>query len=148
MVDGMCKTSLGIVLKPMMAIFGLTGQVDQIQEAIKSGDPVEISVRFLQLICMLFGLTSQCFTGDTLVSTEYGLLPIEEIQAGDYVWSENTETGEKELKKVLTYLTDALSGIDKNDKEKNEEALRGALKELRQLLLDNPRLPYKGGWDD
>lgn len=144
----MCKTSLGIVLKPMMAIFGLTGQVDQIQEAIKSGDPVEISVRFLQLICMLFGLTSQCFTGDTLVSTEYGLLPIEEIQAGDYVWSENTETGEKELKKVLTYLTDALSGIDKNDKEKNEEALRGALKELRQLLLDNPRLPYKGGWDD
>ena len=144
----MCKTSLGIVLKPMMAIFGLTGQVDQIQEAIKSGDPVEISVRFLQLICMLFGLTSQCFTGDTLVSTEYGLFPIEEIQAGAYVWSENTETGEKELKKVLTYLTDALSGIDKNDKEKNEEALRGALKELRQLLLDNPRLPYKGGWDD
>ena len=50
---------------------------------------------------MLFGLTSQCFTGDTLVSTEYGLRPIEEIQAGDYVWSENTETGEKELKKVL-----------------------------------------------
>ena len=85
-----------------MAIFGLGSQVDQIQEAIKSGDPVEISVRFLQLICMLFGLTSQCFTGDTLVSTEYGLLPIEEIQAGDYVWSENTETGEKELKKVLS----------------------------------------------
>ena len=102
MVDGMCKTSLGIILKPIMAIFGLGSQVDQIQEAIKSGDPVEISVRFLQLICMLFGLTSQCFTGDTLVSTEYGLLPIEEIQAGDYVWSENTETGEKELKKVLS----------------------------------------------
>lgn len=50
---------------------------------------------------MLFGLTSQCFTGDTLVSTESGLRPIEDIQAGDYVWSENTETGEKELKKVL-----------------------------------------------
>ena len=301
MVDGMCKTSLGIILKPIMAIFGLGSQVDQIQEAIKSGDPVEISVRFLQLICMLFGLTSQCFTGDTLVSTEYGLLPIEEIQAGDYVWSENTETGEKELKKVLSvsvtetkvlvhvytengteidttenhpfyvegkgwcaaaeleagdvlrtqdgsieivsdviieqldeavkvynleiedshtyyvsdrevlvhndcnverhhiasdkskksgftakyqelfdragmslqdpdniveleghkgahtknykqkvlnYLTNVLSRIDKNDKEKNEEALRGALKKLRQLLLDNPRLPYKGGWDD
>ncbi|MGN0496234.1 MAG: polymorphic toxin-type HINT domain-containing protein [Lachnospiraceae bacterium] len=51
---------------------------------------------------MLFGLTSQCFTGDTLVSTEYGLRPIEDIQVGDYVWSENTETGEKELKKVLS----------------------------------------------
>ena len=84
-----------------MAIFGLGDQAYQLQEAIRSGDPVEITVRFVQLACMLFGLTSQCFTGDTLVSTEHGLRPIEEIQAGDYVWSENTETGEKELKKVL-----------------------------------------------
>ena len=84
-----------------MAIFGLGDQAYQLQEAIRSGNPVEITVRFVQLACMLFGLTSQCFTGDTLVSTEHGLRPIEEIQAGDYVWSENTETGEKELKKVL-----------------------------------------------
>ena len=102
MCDGMCKTSLGIVLKPMMAIFGLGSQVDQIQKAVESGDPAEIAVRFVQLTCMLFGLTSQCFTGDTLVSTEDGLRPIEKIQAGDYVWSENTETGKKELKKVLS----------------------------------------------
>lgn len=95
----------------MMAIFGLGSQVDQIQEAIESGDPAEIAVRFVQLACMLFGLTSQYFTGDTLVSAEFGLRPIEEIQAGDYVWSENTETGEKELKKVLSVSvteTDAL----------------------------------------
>lgn len=46
MCDGMCKTALGVVLKPMMAIFGLGSQVDQIQEAIKSGDPAEIAVRF------------------------------------------------------------------------------------------------------
>lgn len=51
---------------------------------------------------MVYGLTSQCFTGETLVSTETGLCPIEEIQKGDYVWSENTKTGEKELKKVLS----------------------------------------------
>lgn len=69
---------------------------------LRCSDPAEIAVRFVQLICMLFGLTSQCFTGDTLVSTEYGLRAIEEIAAGDYVWSENTETGEKELKKVLS----------------------------------------------
>lgn len=102
MCDGMCKMGLGIILKPVMGIFGLGSQVDQIQEAIKSGDPAEIAVRFVQLVCMLFGMTSQCFTGDTLVSAEDGLRPIEEIQAGDYVWSENTETGEKELKKVLS----------------------------------------------
>ncbi|MBO5087696.1 MAG: DUF2380 domain-containing protein, partial [Lachnospiraceae bacterium] len=100
MVDGMCKTSLGIILKPMMAIFGLGDQVDQIQEAIKEGEPGDIAVKFVQLVCMLFGLTSQCFTGDTLVSTETGLRPIAEIQIGDYVWSEDTETGKKELKQV------------------------------------------------
>ena len=299
MCDGMCKTSLGIILKPMMAIFGLGSQVDQIQEAVESGDPAEIAVRFVQLTCMLFGLTSQCFAGDTLVSTEDGLRPIEEIQAGDYVWSENTETDKKELKKVLsvsvtetttlvhvttengtvintteshpfyvegkgwcaaaeletgdvlrtedgeqetvkgvqtekldkavkvynleiegshTYyvsadsvlvhnacerhhiasdksvksgftakyenlfdlagmslqdpdnivlleghsgahrkvykqkvfdlLTNALKEVDKDDKKKNEEMLRRELGKLRQLLLDNPRLPYKGGWED
>lgn len=54
MCDGMCKTSLGIILKPMMAIFGLSSQVDQ-------------------------------------------------IQAGDYVWSGNTETGEKELKTEIDF---------------------------------------------
>ncbi len=101
MVDGMCKTSLGIVLKPLMAVFGLADQAGRIQEAFKSGDPVEITVSIVEMFCMVFGLTSQCFTGDTLVSTEDGLRPIEEIQAGDCVWSENTETGEKELKKVL-----------------------------------------------
>ena len=67
MIDGMCKLGLGFVMKPLMAVFGLGSQVDQIQEAIKSGDSAEIAVRFVQLICMLFGLTSQCFTGDTLV---------------------------------------------------------------------------------
>jgi len=85
-----------------MAIFGLVNQVDQIQEAIKEKNVGMIALRFTQLICMLFGLTSQCFTGDTLVATETGLRPIAEIEAGDYVWSENTETGEKALKQVLS----------------------------------------------
>lgn len=62
MCDGMCKTSFGIVLKPMMAIFELGSQVYQIQEVIKSGVLAEIAVRFVQLASMRFGLTSQCFT--------------------------------------------------------------------------------------
>jgi len=61
---------------------------------------VEIAVRFVQLTCMLFGLTSQYFTGDTLVSAEYGLTPIADIEAGDYVWSKDTETGECVLREV------------------------------------------------
>ncbi len=61
---------------------------------------MEIAVRFVQLTCILFGLTSQCFTGDTLVLMEYGLTPIADIEAGDYVWSEDTETGECVLREV------------------------------------------------
>ena len=100
MCDGMCKTALGVALKSVMAIFGMGSQIELIREAMDSEDPVEIGIRFIQLICMLFGLTSQCFTGDTLVSTEDGLRPIEEIQAGDYIWAEDTTTGEKKLKRV------------------------------------------------
>ena len=39
------------------------------------------------------------FKGDTLVSSEHGSNRIDEIKEGDYVWAENKETGEKELKK-------------------------------------------------
>ena len=124
MVDGMCKTSLGIILKPMMALFGLAGQVDQIQEAIESGDPLEISVRFVQLICMLFGLTSQCFTGETLVSTETGLIPIADIKEGDYVWTENVETGEKELKQVLkVYVSETDTIVHVNLRDENGDEI-------------------------
>jgi hypothetical protein len=44
------------------------------------------------------------FTGETLVSIEEGLGPIEDIQVGDYVWSEDIETGEQSLKKVLNVI--------------------------------------------
>lgn len=104
----------------MMAIFGLSSQVDQIQEAIKKGDPTEIAVRFVQMACMLFGLTSQCFTGDTLVAVENGLILIEEIEIGDYVWSENTENGKRELKEVIgisVTMTDVLVYVTTGDGE-------------------------------
>lgn len=102
LVHGVCGSILGMVLKPVMAIFGLENQVDQIQEAIDSGNPVEIAVRFVQLFVTLYGVTDQCFTGETLVSTEDGLIPIEDIREGDYVWSEDTETGRISLKKVVS----------------------------------------------
>ena len=41
-----------------------------------------------------------CFTGDTFVYTKEGNRPIKDIKIGDDVFSENPETGEKDLKKV------------------------------------------------
>ena len=41
-----------------------------------------------------------CFTEDTLVLTEDGLVEIDEIEVGDFVWSEDPETGDITLKEV------------------------------------------------
>lgn len=43
---------------------------------------------------------NKCFTGDTLVCTNYGLCPINEIQKGDDIYSRNEKTGETGLRKV------------------------------------------------
>ena len=48
----------------------------------------------------LYTLSCQCFTGDTLVSTEDGDVRIDEIRPGDKIWTNNVETGEKELQEV------------------------------------------------
>ena len=42
-----------------------------------------------------------CFIAGTLVLAELSLVPIEEIEEGDYVYSENPRTGETELREVL-----------------------------------------------
>ena len=42
-----------------------------------------------------------CFVAGTSVLTSSGYVAIEDITAGDKVWSENPETGEKELKEVV-----------------------------------------------
>ena len=48
------------------------------------------------------GMTSnQCFAAGTLIATANGLIPIEDIQPGNFVWATNPETGETELKPVV-----------------------------------------------
>ena len=44
---------------------------------------------------------SHCFVEGTLVATENGLVPIENIQPGDFVWATDPETEETELKQVV-----------------------------------------------
>ena len=48
------------------------------------------------------GLSSGvCFVAGTTVKLKEGYCPIEEVRAGDLVWSENPENGERKLKKVV-----------------------------------------------
>ena len=48
-----------------------------------------------------YDLGSYCFVAGTKVLTQYGYKNIEDIKAGDLVWTISEETGEKELKPVL-----------------------------------------------
>jgi RHS repeat-associated protein len=43
----------------------------------------------------------QCLAAGTLIETDIGYKPIEQVQAGDWVWAWNNDAGSRELKKVL-----------------------------------------------
>ncbi|MCU7841781.1 MAG: hypothetical protein KZQ94_20695, partial [Candidatus Thiodiazotropha sp. (ex Troendleina suluensis)] len=58
--------------------------------------PLKTVQRFLRKAC-----AKNSFEGETLVSTETGLVPITNIKIGDKVWAFNEETGEKSLQEVV-----------------------------------------------
>ncbi|MFV0459027.1 MAG: RHS repeat-associated core domain-containing protein, partial [Actinomycetales bacterium] len=54
-----------------------------------------------------------CFVAGTLVRTERGDVPIEQVRVGDKVWSRNTDTGTDELHPVIaTYVRDSHTLVD------------------------------------
>jgi len=46
-------------------------------------------------------LSKKCFAAGTLVHTARGLIPIEEVVIGDFVWSRDDETGEEDWQQVV-----------------------------------------------
>ena len=63
-----------------------------------SGDGIQRAVQQLKRAC-------GCFTGPTQVWTDRGLLPIADVQVGDFVLAHNDETGELSFREVLkTYV--------------------------------------------
>ncbi|MDE6253487.1 MAG: hypothetical protein K2M78_12805 [Lachnospiraceae bacterium] len=75
----------------VLKVIGIAQDAGSFIEAVKSGKPDKIIIESLRLAVSLFTLKSQCFTGDTLVSTAEGNRRIDEVEAGDYVWSYDTE---------------------------------------------------------
>ena len=102
----------------MLKLVGIGQDTYGLIEAIKSKDPKEIVIATVRLAVSVFTLKSQCFAGDTLVSTEEGNRRIDEIKPGDKVLSYNTETGEnefQEVKNVSVSKTDILVHIITDD---------------------------------
>ena len=102
----------------MLKLVGIGQDTYGLIEAIKSKEPEEIVIATVRLAISVFTLKSQCFTGDTLVSTEEGNRRIDEIRPGDKVWSYNAESCEKELhevKNVSVSKTDILIHIITDD---------------------------------
>ena len=70
---------------------------------------------------------TSCFAAGTIVHTETGLRPIEDVQVGDLVWSEDVLTGELALHRVLqTIVTPQQPVLDVviDDGQGNEESVR------------------------
>ena len=66
----------------------------------------------INLVTIVFSMFNPtCFTGDTEVYTNNGLVCIEDVQVGDEVWAYNPETGETELKEVLNVWVKETDGI-------------------------------------
>jgi len=57
--------------------------------------------KLLGMLSKKFRQACNSFDGETLVSTEFGLVAIKDIKIGDRVWAYNEETGENSLQEVV-----------------------------------------------
>jgi len=80
--------------------------------AAAAGKVVGLTGKASRLARKILGkLVGKCFPAGTLVETEEGLRPIEEIEPGDRVWSWDQETGEWSLQEVAAALCRDYDGV-------------------------------------
>ncbi len=100
LLDGLCSTKLGIILKPVLFVYSFYVQVEQLEYAWTEGTVWDKIMYTVQTLLLVDSLGRQCFTGDTLVWTENGTIGISEVAIGDEVYAYDAETGEAILAKV------------------------------------------------
>ena len=89
-----------------------------------------------------------CFVAGTSVLTAIGYVLIEDIREGDKVWSENPETGEKELKEVVqTFVneTDELVHVRVNGEEEFNLSAGTFHREIKPMILSKVKPNYQVG---
>jgi len=136
LLDGLCSTKIGFILKPVLFVFSLGVQANQLVWAWTEGTTMDKIMYTAQAIAMVFGLAQQCFTGDTLVWTENGAIAISEVAIGDKVYAYDAETGEAILAKVT----------DISVSETNELVHLTINGELIRTTVSHPFYTASGEW--
>jgi RHS repeat-associated protein len=81
------------------------GEDTELNTALKPGESMMMKAGQMEVRDISTDLTAcekgQCFVKGTLIATENGLLPIEDIKPGDKVWSFNQKTAQNELHQVV-----------------------------------------------
>lgn len=113
-------TSLGPIGYVLMGIAALVVGLVAVQNFAEGNTEMGIA-QIINLVSIVFSMFNpMCFTGDTEVYTDSGLVCIEDIEVGDEVWAYNSETGETELKEVLNVWvkeTDEILHVSTSDGE-------------------------------
>lgn len=97
---------------PGAFLLGLTPAGDAISayDAAMAGDVRQATFHGLRAVkstveAVLGGRRPTCFAAGTMVATEHGLVPIEEVQTGDRVWAHDPISGEEGYRTVVqTYV--------------------------------------------
>lgn len=87
-------TGVGETVRAVNTARKAAKKADKVVDAAKNGNKAKNAVKTA-------GKKTKCFVAGTLVLTDSGYVPIEEIQAGDKVWATDPETGQTELKEIV-----------------------------------------------
>ncbi|RRD63193.1 polymorphic toxin-type HINT domain-containing protein, partial [Fretibacterium sp. OH1220_COT-178] len=119
---GVCESHLAMqILTKALAAYGVKGNAEAFLKAKEKNDVAGMLEAGLNIALDIITLFSSCFDGDTPVATETGFKRIDEIRAGDRVWSYNIETGERALKAVKEVF------VRENDELLHIETSRGVV---------------------
>ena len=134
---GFCQyeTIVRLLVKGL-AVYDANNSIKAFRKAVDDGDVAGILMSSLPFVLDVATLFSSCFDGDTPVATETGFRRIDEIRAGDRVWSYNIETGERALKEVKEVL------VRENDELLHIETSRGAI----DATTSHPFYAVGKGW--
>ena len=99
-----------MIWDPLVAIHAPQGEIKMASKIEEKIVP-RIGTNYSGIVKGMKAFESFCFVKGTLISTQNGLMPIEDVKVGDKVWSYNELKHVNELKDVITLFTNKTSEI-------------------------------------